>query len=155
MTATAALRVLTLDTPSLGDRSYVVHDGEVAVVVDPQRDVDRVHAVLDAEGVRVTHVVETHVHNDYLEALVERGVPGLVTVCAPVIVLLVGLTRWPRPASPVLSGTAAAVAAGAACALVDFPFARPAELAIWWVAIALALQGAVEHATASDGPCHV
>lgn len=63
---TDGLRVVTIDTPSLGDRSYVLHDGEVAVVVDPQRDVDRVHAVLDAEGVRVTHVVETHVHNDYL-----------------------------------------------------------------------------------------
>lgn len=96
-----------------------------------------------------------HVHNDYLEALVERGVPGLVTVCAPLIVLFVGMTRWPRPASPVLSGAAAAVAAGAACALVDFPFARPAELTIWWVAVALALHSAAEPAAAADVSRHV
>ncbi|MDF8262634.1 MBL fold metallo-hydrolase [Luteipulveratus flavus] len=61
-----ALTVLTLDTPTLGDRSYLAHDGEVALVVDPQRDIDRVLALADEAGVRVTHVFETHVHNDYL-----------------------------------------------------------------------------------------
>ncbi|RYP88354.1 MBL fold metallo-hydrolase [Nocardioides guangzhouensis] len=58
--------VLTLDTPTLGDRSYLVHDGEVAFVVDPQRDIDRVLALLDEHGVRLTHVFETHIHNDYV-----------------------------------------------------------------------------------------
>jgi hydroxyacylglutathione hydrolase len=55
-----------IDTPELGDRSYVVHDGEVALVVDPQRDIDRVLAVTAAVGVTVTHVAETHLHNDYV-----------------------------------------------------------------------------------------
>jgi hydroxyacylglutathione hydrolase len=59
-------RILTIETPSLGDRSYLAHDGEVAVVVDPQRDIDRVLAVAEAEGVRITHVFETHIHNDYV-----------------------------------------------------------------------------------------
>ncbi|HEU5085171.1 MAG TPA: MBL fold metallo-hydrolase [Acidimicrobiales bacterium] len=58
--------VITIETPSLGDRSYVVHDGEVALVVDPQRDVDRVLAAAEEAGVRITHVAETHVHNDYV-----------------------------------------------------------------------------------------
>ena len=31
-----------IETSSLGDRSYLAHDGEVAVVIDPQRDIDRV-----------------------------------------------------------------------------------------------------------------
>jgi hydroxyacylglutathione hydrolase len=35
-------QVLPVETASLGDRSYLVHDGELAVVVDPQRDIDRV-----------------------------------------------------------------------------------------------------------------
>ncbi|HET7357583.1 MAG TPA: MBL fold metallo-hydrolase [Nocardioidaceae bacterium] len=60
------LTVLVVETPSLGDRSYLVHDGEVAFVVDPQRDTDRVLALLDEHGVRLTHVLETHIHNDYL-----------------------------------------------------------------------------------------
>lgn len=58
--------VITIETPSLGDRSYVVHDGEVALVVDPQRDLDRVFAAVEDAGVRITHVAETHVHNDYV-----------------------------------------------------------------------------------------
>ncbi len=58
--------VTVIDTPNLGDRSYVVAHGGSAVVVDPQRDVDRVLAVLTAGGLRVTHVLETHLHNDYV-----------------------------------------------------------------------------------------
>lgn len=60
------LTILSIDTPTLGDRSYLVHDGEVAFVVDPQRDIDRVLALLDEHGVRLTHVFETHIHNDYV-----------------------------------------------------------------------------------------
>ncbi|PKH44405.1 Glyoxylase, beta-lactamase superfamily II [Nocardioides alpinus] len=60
------LTVIAIDTPTLGDRSYLVHDGEVAFVVDPQRDIDRVLTLLDDHGVRLTHVLETHIHNDYV-----------------------------------------------------------------------------------------
>ncbi|ANH40414.1 Beta-lactamase hydrolase-like protein [Nocardioides dokdonensis FR1436] len=60
------LTVRVIETPTLGDRSYVVHDGEVAIVIDPQRDIDRVLEVLESEGVRLTHIFETHIHNDYL-----------------------------------------------------------------------------------------
>ena len=53
-----------VETPGLGDRSYIATDGDVAVVIDPQRDIDR---ILDAIGdVPVTHVFETHIHNDYV-----------------------------------------------------------------------------------------
>ncbi|MBS43802.1 MAG: MBL fold metallo-hydrolase [Nocardioides sp.] len=58
--------VVPLDTSGLGDRSYVAHDGTVALVVDPQRDYDRVLAIADEAGVRITHVFETHIHNDYV-----------------------------------------------------------------------------------------
>ena len=37
--------VLPIETPTLGDRSYLAHDGEVAVVIDPQRDTDRITAL--------------------------------------------------------------------------------------------------------------
>jgi glyoxylase-like metal-dependent hydrolase (beta-lactamase superfamily II)/rhodanese-related sulfurtransferase len=58
--------VVTIETAGLGDRSYLVHDGEHAAVIDPQRDIDRVLAATESAGVRVTHVLETHIHNDYL-----------------------------------------------------------------------------------------
>ena len=32
--------VIPIETPTLGDRSYLVHDGEVAFVADAQRDID-------------------------------------------------------------------------------------------------------------------
>ena len=60
------MQVITIETPSLGDRSYLVHDGREALVVDPQRDIDRVLDEASNAGVRITHVAETHVHNDYL-----------------------------------------------------------------------------------------
>jgi len=58
--------VIPLETPTLGDRSYLVHDGQVAFVVGPQRDIHRVLAVLDQKDLRLTHVLESHIHNDYV-----------------------------------------------------------------------------------------
>jgi len=60
------VEVLGIETPSLGDRSYLAHDGNVAVVIDPQRDTDRITALAERQGVRITHVAETHIHNDYV-----------------------------------------------------------------------------------------
>ena len=60
------MRVDVIETPDLGDRSYVVSDGSCAVVVDPQRDLDRVEALLAELGVPATLVLETHLHNDYV-----------------------------------------------------------------------------------------
>ena len=60
------IEIVTVRTPSLGDRSYLATDGVVALVVDPQRDIDRVLALAASRGITVTHVFETHLHNDYL-----------------------------------------------------------------------------------------
>ncbi|MBF5034046.1 MBL fold metallo-hydrolase [Micromonospora sp. ANENR4] len=58
--------VVVVETRELGDRSYLAHDGSAAIVVDPQRDLDRIEAELDARDLRVDLVVETHIHNDYV-----------------------------------------------------------------------------------------
>jgi len=58
--------IAVIDTPSLGDRGYLATDGSEAIVVDPQRDYDRVLALAAERGVRITHVFETHIHNDYV-----------------------------------------------------------------------------------------
>ncbi len=55
-----------VETSELGDRSYVVHDGTTAIVVDPQRDIDRVEKILQDRGVSCAAVLETHIHNDYV-----------------------------------------------------------------------------------------
>ncbi|MGB8360370.1 MAG: MBL fold metallo-hydrolase [Acidimicrobiia bacterium] len=53
-------------TEGLGDTTHVlIYDG-LAIVVDPQRDIDRFEKVLDASGADLRLVLETHVHNDYV-----------------------------------------------------------------------------------------
>lgn len=63
---TSGLHVVAIDTPTLGDRSYLVHDERQAFVVDPQRDIDRILSIAERAGVTITHVFETHIHNDYV-----------------------------------------------------------------------------------------
>ncbi|MFC4908936.1 rhodanese-like domain-containing protein [Actinomadura gamaensis] len=60
------IEVIPIDTPSLGDRSYLVTDGRVAFAVDPQRDIDRVLSLAESRSLTITHVFETHIHNDYV-----------------------------------------------------------------------------------------
>ncbi|CAK7286167.1 MBL fold metallo-hydrolase [Streptomyces misionensis] len=61
----------TIELEGLGNRSYLAGGREAAVAVDPPRDVDQVLAAAARRGVRVTHVVETHVHNDYVSGGLE------------------------------------------------------------------------------------
>ena len=60
------MQITTFRTDGLGDSTYLLtHDGG-GVVVDAQRDVERFEqAVVDA-GIHLTHVLETHIHNDYV-----------------------------------------------------------------------------------------
>jgi hydroxyacylglutathione hydrolase len=62
----AVAQIVVIDTPTLGNRSYLVHDGRVALVVDPQRDIDRVLDLAKEHRVRITYVFETHMHNDHV-----------------------------------------------------------------------------------------
>jgi hydroxyacylglutathione hydrolase len=74
---------IIIDTPELGDHTSLIHDGEVAAVVDPQRDIDRVLRAAAEAGVRIACVAETHVHNDYVSGgralAAALGVPYLVS----------------------------------------------------------------------------
>lgn len=61
----------TLDVAGLGNRGYLAGGERTAVVVDPPRDVDRVLAAAARRAVRITQVVETHLHNDYVSGGLE------------------------------------------------------------------------------------
>ncbi len=52
----------------LGHISALVADDAagVAAVVDPRRDVDLYLDAATMRGLRISHVVETHLHNDYV-----------------------------------------------------------------------------------------
>jgi hydroxyacylglutathione hydrolase len=62
----SVIHCVTLTTPELGDRSYLLHNGEVGVAVDVQRDIGRMLSAAADAGVRIACVAETHIHNDYL-----------------------------------------------------------------------------------------
>jgi len=66
-------------TRGLGDTSYLLASGDESLIVDPQRDIGPILAAARARGVRVTRVVETHVHNDYVSGALElRAATGAV-----------------------------------------------------------------------------
>ena len=54
--------------PKLAQASYLVGCGSTgeALVVDPNRDIDPYLQAADAEGLRVAHVTETHIHADFV-----------------------------------------------------------------------------------------
>jgi hydroxyacylglutathione hydrolase len=65
------MQIDVIETTSLGDRSYLVLEDGIAVVIDPQRDIDRVLALAAKRGVRIALVLETHLHNDYVSGGLE------------------------------------------------------------------------------------
>jgi len=50
----------------LAHASYFVHSEGVAAVVDPQRDVEIYLEAAARHGVRIEHIIETHVHADFV-----------------------------------------------------------------------------------------
>ncbi len=65
------MQIDVIETTSLGDRSYLVHDSGHAVVIDPQRDVDRILKLAAKRNVQIALVLETHLHNDYVSGGLE------------------------------------------------------------------------------------
>lgn len=59
------MQITPFRTPGLGDTTYLLeHEGR-AVLVDPQRDIDRFLSVAAEHDLTVRMVLETHLHNDY------------------------------------------------------------------------------------------
>ena len=67
------LTTVALEAPGLGDRSYLISDGDIAVVVDPQRDPAPYLQEAEKLGVGITVVLETHIHNDYVSGGLALG----------------------------------------------------------------------------------
>ncbi|TME96924.1 MAG: MBL fold metallo-hydrolase, partial [Chloroflexi bacterium] len=62
------VRVRQFVDEGLGNSAHLLiseRDG-VAALIDPLRDVDQYQEVARREGVRITHVCETHIHNDFV-----------------------------------------------------------------------------------------
>lgn len=59
--------------PGLAIASYIVGDekSKEAAVIDPTRDVDDYLRIAAAEGLHIRHILETHVHADFVSGAVE------------------------------------------------------------------------------------
>jgi glyoxylase-like metal-dependent hydrolase (beta-lactamase superfamily II)/rhodanese-related sulfurtransferase len=70
-------------TAGLGDSSYLLASGREAVLVDPQRDAWRFVEAAKERGWRIRHVLETHVHNDYVSGALETRAATSAEIVAP------------------------------------------------------------------------
>lgn len=50
----------------LAHASYVVSSDGIAAVIDPQRDVDIYIKAADEKGLKIAHIIETHLHADFV-----------------------------------------------------------------------------------------
>ena len=62
------MRVQQFVDEGLGNSAHLLisERGGVAALIDPLRDVDQYQNAARLEGVRITHVFETHIHNDFV-----------------------------------------------------------------------------------------
>jgi rhodanese-related sulfurtransferase/glyoxylase-like metal-dependent hydrolase (beta-lactamase superfamily II) len=60
--------VEAIPAPELGNASFLVADTErgVGLVIDPLRDIERYLTVASDLNVKLTHALDTHLHNDYV-----------------------------------------------------------------------------------------
>ena len=77
------MQLISFLTRELGDMSYLLATGEQAVIVDPQRDIGPVLAAAQAGGLHITHIVETHVHNDYVSGALELRAATEAAIAGP------------------------------------------------------------------------
>lgn len=61
-----SIRVYQLVRVGKGCLSYMVISGQEAMVVDPLRFVDAYLRLAEREGVRITHIVDSHLHADHV-----------------------------------------------------------------------------------------
>ncbi|PWK65179.1 glyoxylase-like metal-dependent hydrolase (beta-lactamase superfamily II) [Streptomyces sp. CG 926] len=109
----------TIETEGLGNRSYLVGGARTASVVDPPRDVDRVLAAAAVRGVRISHVMETHVHNDYV-----TGGPDLARLTGATYLVPAG-ARVAFARTPVADGDTITVDEGVALRAMATPGHTP------------------------------
>ncbi|HLJ86431.1 MAG TPA: MBL fold metallo-hydrolase [Candidatus Angelobacter sp.] len=59
------------EVPGLSHYSYLVGCGGKAVIVDPKRDVDTYISYAAGAGLKITHILETHIHADFASGALE------------------------------------------------------------------------------------
>ena len=74
----------TVFTEGLAHLSYLIGDDAVgaAAVIDPRRDVDIYLQLARQNNVRITHILETHIHADFVSGSLELAARTGATIYA-------------------------------------------------------------------------
>jgi hydroxyacylglutathione hydrolase len=60
------MKIIPIDIADLGNRTYLIHDGNLGVIVDPSRRFNELIDLAEKEKIEIAAVAETHIHNDYI-----------------------------------------------------------------------------------------
>jgi hydroxyacylglutathione hydrolase len=78
------MQIRQITDPKLSQHAYLIgceRAGE-AIIIDPQRDVDRYFAIARQMGLRIVAAAETHIHADYLSGLRQFAEHDRITILA-------------------------------------------------------------------------
>jgi glyoxylase-like metal-dependent hydrolase (beta-lactamase superfamily II)/rhodanese-related sulfurtransferase len=70
-------------TPKIAHSSYILAGSGTCAVIDPRRDVDLYIDEARALGVRITHILETHLHADFVSGHLDLAERTGATIYAP------------------------------------------------------------------------
>lgn len=70
-------------TPKLAHSSYIIAGSGACAVVDPSRDVDVYIQAAEEMGAKITHVLETHLHADFISGHIELAARTGAEIVAP------------------------------------------------------------------------
>ena len=60
------MKLQQFEVPGLAHYSYLLASNGKAVVIDPKRDIDTYVKYAEANALKITDVLETHIHADYV-----------------------------------------------------------------------------------------
>lgn len=70
-------------TPKLAHSSYILAGSRTCAVVDPSRDVEPYLRAAEALGLRITHVLQTHLHADFISGHMDLAQRTGAVIVAP------------------------------------------------------------------------
>ncbi len=64
------IRIETVPVGQLATNCYIIwrEDSKISVVIDPGDEAEKIGRIIDAEGLEVTHIINTHGHYDHIGA---------------------------------------------------------------------------------------
>lgn len=70
-------------TRKIAHSSYLLAGSDTCAIIDPRRDVDIYIEAARAQGVRITHILETHLHADFVSGHMDLAARTGATIYAP------------------------------------------------------------------------